>query len=661
MKRKLLSLLVVVFALLLGASVAYAQDTMPLEFRIMQLTNAEREAHGLDPLISCDALWLTARSHSEDMATNGFFSHIGSNGSTPQQRVAARGMSYSIWAENIFSGGTTPEAIMQGWMNSADHRANILNPSLTHIGVGVHAQYATQKFGGGTRTYGEIPIVGIPQRFTIQYSANGGTGAPSSHYATVAEDGSISFYLSSTRPTRQGYTFVGWLLGNDSIHFDVDDAGSHIIFAPGWDPPVTYYAQWIPAQDEPFITIGNQQGTFTYGQSGRVTFPITTNLPDGVHYWGAWRAVAYRTGPFPVEQHSARSWPRGMFFGSVTTDPFFTIQNGTGQLALYYVHDYEAAARAGVYAVEFYVDVPDSFAVDYIRSSEIIITILPAQEDSPTPTPAPTPTPEPPQPDPVLDPPSINRPLPLFRGDPTVTDSGILLDFAPVQNNRFGYRIFRATSATADGISISDFPITLNTAFSSTNIITFDPNVRANTVYYYYVREVLEEARFDAATVALTPEVLGEPSERVRVQTPTRLPWGNEEAERGFIMMIIDNPLMNVNNTWEEIDPGVGTSPIIQTGRTMIPIRATVEAMGGTVGWYGAESRVDLAAFGNNVSLWLGSTDILVNNTSDLMDIAPSLVNNRTLLPLRFVAENLGTHIEWIGSQSMVVIVYEKP
>jgi hypothetical protein len=224
--------------------------------------------------------------------------------------------------------------------------------------------------------------------------------------------------------------------------------------------------------------------------------------------------------------------------------------------------------------------------------------------------------------------------------------------------------VFRALTATDEGISITDFPVNINEGFSAERILTFDPNIRPNTVYYYYVREVLEEAQFDAASVTLIPEVLGPPSARIRIETPEELPWMNEneadeEITRGFVMMFIGNELMNVNNGWEEIDPGRGTVPIIESGRTMVPIRAIVEAMNGTAEWDGDDRRIDLTAQGNAVAMWLGRTDILVNNSEALMDIAPNIVNGRTLLPLRFVAQNLGAHIEWIASQQMVVIVYE--
>jgi len=232
------------------------------------------------------------------------------------------------------------------------------------------------------------------------------------------------------------------------------------------------------------------------------------------------------------------------------------------------------------------------------------------------------------------------------------------MEFTTVAGNRYGYRVFRATSATGAGISISDFPIMVDPAHGTSRIITFDPNVRPNTQYWYYLRAVIEEARFDAGTTTLIPEVLGAPSARVSVRTSADIP--PPTAERGFIMMFIGNTHMNVNNVWEGIDPpSNNTVPVITANRTMVPIRAIVESMGGTAEWTASDRRADLRSHGNHVQMWLGQRDVRVNGTPNEMDVVPQIVNNRTLIPLRFVAEFLGSQIEWIGSQRMIVIVYE--
>jgi len=288
-----------------------------------------------------------------------------------------------------------------------------------------------------------------------------------------------------------------------------------------------------------------------------------------------------------------------------------------------------------------------------------VVTPTPMPRPTPTPRPTVTPTPSPtPTPTPTVTPPSTTGSTPQFTIPPTSIDTGVWMEFTTVPHNRFGYRIFRATSSTGDGISITDFPIIVNPLHSLNRIITFDPNVRPDRDYWFYIREVIEEARFDATTATLIPEVLGPPSARIHVRTSGAII--ETVRERGFIMMFIGNPFMNVNNVWEGIDPPTNnTAPVVTAGRTMVPIRAVVEAMGGTATWNGADRRADLRSHGNHVQMWLGLRDVRVNGSPNEMDVVPQMVNNRTLIPLRFVAEFLGQQVEWIGSQQMVVIVYE--
>lgn len=103
---------------------------------VVDLVNAERASAGCAPLQVNLKLAAAAQGHSEDMAINDFFDHVGSNGSTVGQRIAAQGYSYSTWAENIAAGYGTAAAAVDGWMTSDGHRANIQNCNLQETGVG---------------------------------------------------------------------------------------------------------------------------------------------------------------------------------------------------------------------------------------------------------------------------------------------------------------------------------------------------------------------------------------------------------------------------------------------------------------------------------------------------------------------------------------------
>jgi uncharacterized protein YkwD len=94
------------------------------------------------------------QAHSQDMATNNYFEHTSLDGRSPFQRMTDAGYRYSTAAENIGAGYSTPAAVVEGWMNSSGHRANILNCSLRQIGVGCatstsskYRTYWTQAFG----------------------------------------------------------------------------------------------------------------------------------------------------------------------------------------------------------------------------------------------------------------------------------------------------------------------------------------------------------------------------------------------------------------------------------------------------------------------------------------------------------------------------------
>jgi uncharacterized protein YkwD len=106
--------------------------------QVVAETNAERIAYGCPPVTLNIQLTDAAQGHSQDMALNDFFLHIGSDGSSPWERIQATGYQYSWAAENIAAGYSTPESVVAGWMGSDGHRANILNCNLEEIGVGYY-------------------------------------------------------------------------------------------------------------------------------------------------------------------------------------------------------------------------------------------------------------------------------------------------------------------------------------------------------------------------------------------------------------------------------------------------------------------------------------------------------------------------------------------
>ncbi len=120
------------------------------EQEVIRLVNEIRAQNGLKALTYDWELGRVARYKSQDMKDNKYFSHTSPVYGSPFQMMKSFGISYRSAGENIAKGQATPQAVVNAWMNSSGHRANILNSSFTHIGVGYVAdgKYWTQMFIG---------------------------------------------------------------------------------------------------------------------------------------------------------------------------------------------------------------------------------------------------------------------------------------------------------------------------------------------------------------------------------------------------------------------------------------------------------------------------------------------------------------------------------
>lgn len=193
--------------------------------QVINLTNQERAKAGLSALVPDSRLINAAEAHSEDMALKDYFSHTGLDGSTFSSRAAAFGFSGAA-AENIGAGYTTPEAVVNGWMNSPNHRRNILNPSLQSIGVGYfflandtgnvnYKHYWVQVFG---RTAGNNII---PNGSTTDSGSNAGNTDSGNTNAGNTDSGTNSGNTNSGNTnsdnTDSGNAGVVGTEGNDEL------------------------------------------------------------------------------------------------------------------------------------------------------------------------------------------------------------------------------------------------------------------------------------------------------------------------------------------------------------------------------------------------------------------------------------------------------------
>lgn len=141
--------------------------------------------------------------------------------------------------------------------------------------------------------------------------------------------------------------------------------------------------------------------------------------------------------------------------------------------------------------------------------------------------------------------------------------------------------------------------------------------------------------------------------------------WGTVSNEAyitlgSTIVLQIGNPVISVNGEQRYVDPNnQNVTPMIIQNRTLLPIRAIIEALGGTVDWDSVEQKITVELNDTTVKLWIGRSTALVSGATKSLDVAPQIVNNRTLLPLRFVAENLNCDVAWNGENQSVTITQE--
>jgi len=198
--------------------------------RVVELTNFQRSQFGLAPLVVNAQLTQAAQSHTENMAFQDFFSHTGLDNSSIGDRISATGYQATTGAENIAAGYQTPEQVVEGWMNSPGHRANILNANLQEIGVGYfflandtgnvnYNSYWTQVFGSprnGVVTPAPAPTPVNPTTpFTL------GSDLNDQMTGTVGNDTIFALGGDDIARGNSGNDYVNGNLGNDQVAGDL--------------------------------------------------------------------------------------------------------------------------------------------------------------------------------------------------------------------------------------------------------------------------------------------------------------------------------------------------------------------------------------------------------------------------------------------------------
>jgi hypothetical protein len=120
------------------------------------------------------------------------------------------------------------------------------------------------------------------------------------------------------------------------------------------------------------------------------------------------------------------------------------------------------------------------------------------------------------------------------------------------------------------------------------------------------------------------------------------------ESQKTIVIFVIDSNTYTVNGELTPMD----VSPAVIEGRTMLPIRYAATPFGAEIGWDNATSKATVSLGNTNIELWIGQSNALVNGATVPIDannpnVKPLIINGRTMLPIRFVTENLGCEVQW--------------
>lgn len=122
------------------------------------------------------------------------------------------------------------------------------------------------------------------------------------------------------------------------------------------------------------------------------------------------------------------------------------------------------------------------------------------------------------------------------------------------------------------------------------------------------------------------------------------------------VKLQLGNPEIEVNGVSEAIDNS-GTVPVSVSGRTLLPIRAVIEAFGGEVSWDDRSKTAALSVSGDKAELTVGQCDAYFNGSKCTLDTPPEIIGGRTMLPVRFVAESFNFAVAWDEISKTVWII----
>ena len=143
------------------------------------------------------------------------------------------------------------------------------------------------------------------------------------------------------------------------------------------------------------------------------------------------------------------------------------------------------------------------------------------------------------------------------------------------------------------------------------------------------------------------------------------LPSSASASSSTTVQLWIGNASMSVNGVQQSID-AQGTQPVISEGRTLLPIRSIIEAFGGSVAWEPSTSKLTVTLKKKSLELWLGKSQAALNGAAIAIDsanskVVPIVVNGRTMLPLRFVAQAMGLDVQYDDGTKKITLQEAAP
>ena len=204
-------------------------ETMAQE--VFRLTNIERVKAGREPVIYHKGLEKASMLRAQEISVS--FSHTRPNGEDSSTALYECGVGNSC-GENIASGYSTPESVVQGWMNSLGHRATLLYRDCLYLGVGFYENPVTHRYYWVQNFANADP----DEKGTVVFNANGGTFSDGkSSYSITKPSGTRIYVKDIPVPTRKGYTFNGWISRyNERLNSCIAGKNTE-----------TFHAEWVPA------------------------------------------------------------------------------------------------------------------------------------------------------------------------------------------------------------------------------------------------------------------------------------------------------------------------------------------------------------------------------------------------------------------------------